>query len=91
MPSEQMPQPLPWVGTLNQSHKKIIMDNKELCSDIICFAQSILKKQFPDSNGFHDTTLAPIKLNDKWISNNSFRPSHIPLFKFIIQDLVSIG
>ena len=78
MPSEQMPQPLPWVDTLNQSHKKIIMDNKELCSDIICFAQSILKKQFPDSNGFHDTTLAPIKLNDKWISNNSFQTQSHP-------------
>jgi hypothetical protein len=76
MPSEEMPQPLPWVGTLNQSHKKIIMDNKELCSDIICFAQSILKK--PDSNGFRDTTLAPIKLNDKWISNNSFQTQSHP-------------
>ena len=78
MPSEQMTQPLPWVGTLSQSHKKIIMDNKELCSDIIYFAQSILKKQFPDINGFQDTTLAPIKLNDKWISNNSFQTQSHP-------------
>ena len=77
IPSEKIPQPLPWVGTLNQSHKKIIMDNKELCSDKICFAQSILKKQFPYINGFQDT-MAPIKLNDKWISNNYFQTQSHP-------------
>jgi hypothetical protein len=44
IPSEKIPQPLPWVGTLNQSHKKIIMDNKELCSNKILFCSKYVEK-----------------------------------------------
>jgi hypothetical protein len=61
IPSEKIPQPLPWVGTLNQSHKKIIMDNKELCSDIICFAQSIRRSAYFFSQG-EDECQSPVVL-----------------------------
>jgi hypothetical protein len=34
--------------------------------------------QFPDINGFQETTLAPVKSNGKWVSHNGFFPQDPP-------------
>ena len=41
-------------------------------------AQNLLKIQFPDINGFQETTLAPVKSNGKWVSHNGFLPQDPP-------------
>ena len=41
-------------------------------------AQNLLKIQFPDINGFQETTLAPVKSNGKWVSHNGCLPQDPP-------------
>ncbi|CAG2257782.1 unnamed protein product [Mytilus edulis] len=54
---------LPWIGYCSQQHKQNILNNKYLCSDIIISTQNLLKFEFPEINGFQETTLAPVKVN----------------------------
>ena len=59
-------------------HKHEILNKEYVCSDVIISAQTLLKIQFPDINGFQKTTLAPIKSNGKWVSHNGFLPQDPP-------------
>jgi hypothetical protein len=59
-------------------HKHEILNKEYACSDVIISAQTLLKIQFPDINGFQKTTLAPVKSNGKWVSHNGFLPQDPP-------------
>ncbi|VDH96921.1 Hypothetical predicted protein [Mytilus galloprovincialis] len=69
---------LPWIGYCSQQHKQNILNNKYLCSDIIISTQNLLKFEFPEINGFQETTLAPVKLNGKWVSETGFQSQESP-------------
>lgn len=67
-----------WIGYCKIQHKHVILNKEYLCSDVIITAQNLLKIQFPDINGFQETTLAPVKSNGKWVSHNGFLPQDPP-------------
>ncbi|CAG2200582.1 unnamed protein product [Mytilus edulis] len=69
---------LPWIGYCSQQHKQNILNNNYLCSDIIISTQNLLKFEFPEINGFQETTLAPVKLNGKWVSETGFQSQESP-------------
>ncbi|CAG2232922.1 unnamed protein product [Mytilus edulis] len=69
---------LPWVAYCSQQHKQNILNNNYLCSDIIISTQNLLKFEFPEINGFQETTLAPVKLNGKWVSETGFQSQESP-------------
>ncbi|CAG2188432.1 unnamed protein product [Mytilus edulis] len=69
---------LPWIGYCSQQHKQNILNNKYLCSDIIISTQNLLKFEFPEINGFQETTLAPVKVNGKWVSETGFQSQESP-------------
>ena len=45
------------IGYCKIQHKHEILNKEYLCSDVIISAQNLLKMQFPDINGFQETTL----------------------------------
>ena len=49
-----------WICYCKIQHKHEILNKEYLCSDVIFSAQNLLKIQFPDINGFQETTLANI-------------------------------
>ena len=67
-----------WIGYCKIQHKHEILNKEYLCSDVIISAQNLLKIQFPDINGFQETTLAPVKSNGKWVNHNGFLPQYPP-------------
>jgi hypothetical protein len=67
-----------WIGYCKIQHKHEILNKEYLCSDVIISAQNLLKIQFPDINGFQETTLAPVKSNGKWVSHNGVLPQDPP-------------
>ncbi|VDI27201.1 Hypothetical predicted protein [Mytilus galloprovincialis] len=69
---------LPWIGYCSQQHKQNILNNQYLCSDIIISTQNLLKFEFPEINGFQETTLAPVKVNGKWVSETGFQSQESP-------------
>ncbi|CAG2245650.1 unnamed protein product [Mytilus edulis] len=69
---------LPWIGYCSQQHKQNILNNKYLCSDIIISTQNLLKFEFPEINGFQETTLAPVKVDGKWVSETGFQSQESP-------------
>ena len=67
-----------WIGYCKIQHKHEIICIEYLFSDVIITAQNLLTIQFPDINGFQETTLAPVKSNGKWVSHNGFLPQDPP-------------
>ena len=67
-----------WIGYCKIQHKHDILNKEYLCSDVIISAQNLFKIQFPDINGFQETTLAPVRSNGKCISHNGFLPQDPP-------------
>ena len=49
-----------------------------MCSDVIISAQNLLQIQFPNINGFQETTLAPVFSNGKWTSSTGFQAQDPP-------------
>jgi Ulp1 family protease len=45
---------------------------------VIISAQNLLQTQFPDINGFQETTLAPVFSNGKWTSSTGFQAQDPP-------------
>ena len=46
--------------------KNEIKHDKKINSDIINFSQGLLRRQFPDINGFQNCGYVPVKKNDTW-------------------------
>jgi hypothetical protein len=67
-----------WVGFCTLQHKQDILNNQYLCSDVIISAQNLLQIQFPNINGFQETTLAPVFSNGKWTSSTGFQAQDPP-------------
>ena len=67
-----------WICYCKIQHQHEILNKEYLCSDVIISAQNLLKIQFPDINGFQETTVAPVKSNGKWVSHNGFLPQDPP-------------
>ncbi|KAK3108536.1 hypothetical protein FSP39_010086 [Pinctada imbricata] len=70
-----------WVGRLTVKHKSLILDkNGDLCSDIMDAVQCMLHRQFPDVNGMHSTSHAPVWMDDenRWRNEKPFPETMLP-------------
>lgn len=64
---------------LTIKHKNDILKDNMLCSDVINFAQTILKQQFPMINGFQHTGYAPIVKDGNWEYKLQMSPEIAPV------------
>ena len=67
-----------WVGFCTLQHKQDILNNHYLCLDVIISARNLLQIQFPNINGFQETTLAPVFSTGRWTSSTGFQAQYPP-------------
>lgn len=66
---------------LTTKHKNDIFKDNMVFSDVINFAQSILKQQFPTINGFQHTGYAPVVKDNNWEYKLQMSPEIAPVAK----------